>query len=318
MERSYFFDSVAGDQRIYQAADFARFHAQIIGNGVSNTPNLPDLSVSAKQNMVTTLGAGYAFANGYMYENSTALDLQHAIADPTNDRIDRVVIRFDSDPANRTVSAVVKQGTPAANPTPPNLQRDNYVYELSVAQVRIIAGKSFIEQSQVTDERADQSVCGYIPLHNLVRGVQVNEDGIATMPNQSYVEVDSEQPVEIIGGEGLSVLPIIPSVDRQNEVQGNSFVPKTSGVYFIFAYVSFVEGDLPDGADLQISFSINGSYETAIAARASNGTYDNIFVGSSSTYLNAGDSLIFNAEIRNKAGQTINTRNHRLRIAKSF
>src|SRR5690625_7891458 len=80
-EKSYFYDSTASDERIYQAADFARFHAQIIGNGVSNTTTMPDLEVSAKNNMEVSLGAGYMFANGYMYENSSTMTLKHDIAD---------------------------------------------------------------------------------------------------------------------------------------------------------------------------------------------------------------------------------------------
>src|SRR5690606_28800418 len=115
---------------------------------VSNTTNLPDLAVEAKENMTVTLGAGYCFANGYMYENTAALDLTHDIAHTTYDRIDRVVIRFDHNPSERKVYAYIKKGTPASSPVAPSLTRDDYVYELSVARVLIIAGKSYIEQYQ--------------------------------------------------------------------------------------------------------------------------------------------------------------------------
>src|SRR5699024_5985125 len=93
-ERMYFFDSTEADERIYDAADFARFHHQIIGNGVSNTQNLPDLEVSAGDNMEINLGAGYCFADGYLYQNDSTKTLEHDIADTENDRIDRVIIRL--------------------------------------------------------------------------------------------------------------------------------------------------------------------------------------------------------------------------------
>src|SRR5699024_11712371 len=67
---------------------------------------------------------------------------------------------------------------------------DNYIYEMSVAQVLIKAGKSYVEDDEITDERENDEVCGYIDLHNIYRGLFVNEYGMVTMPNQSYVEMD--------------------------------------------------------------------------------------------------------------------------------
>lgn len=318
-EKSYFFDSTADDQRIYQAADFARFHAQIIGNGVSNTPNLPDLEVTAKTNMDIALGAGYMFANGYMYENDSTMTLTHAIADPTNDRIDRVVIKFDNNPAQRKTYAYIKKGTPDINPVPPSLQRDNYVYELSVAQVRIIAGKSFVEQSEITDERTNDEVCGYIPLHNIYRGLQINQDGIAVMPNQSYVDVKDD-----VGGYDLvnnSSKPIpfgTINVDKGGEIHGDTFIPKADGVYTLWLLARSDEFLSPEkiGVDVQFHLVKNGNrYSYPFLAHVTSTGHDNIWVGSCIEQLNAGDSISLAGQTFS-SGDSIRIGNTWLRIAK--
>jgi hypothetical protein len=317
LEKSYFFDSTSDDQRIYQAADFARFHAQIIGNGVSNTANLPDLEVTAKTNMDVALGAGYMFANGYMYENDSTMTLKHVIADPVNDRIDRVVIRFDNNPAERRIYAYIKQGVPAKSPTPPALQRDNYIYEMSVAQVRIKAGKSFIEQSQITDERANDAVCGYIPLHNIYRGLQINEDGIVNLLNQSYVESDGNINFNVSDREVVNFpFSSVLKVDKQKEVKNNRFIPKFDGVYFIFGYIAFDEGVLPTQADVQLSLRINGEYSTIFAARTASGKKDNIFVGSTVETIKAGSTVEIAVFIQNLESD-VQARNIRVRIVKT-
>ena len=298
MEKAYFYDSTANDQRIYQAADFARFHAQIIGNGVSNTPNLPDLEVSAKTNMDVALGAGYVFANGYMYENSSTMNLKHDIADANNDRIDRIVVRFDSDPAERRIYAVIKKGTPATSPAAPAVTRDNYVHEMSVAQVRIIAGKSFIEQSQITDERANDSVCGYIPLHNIYRGLGINEVGMVTMPNQSYVQMHDSSDLTLKGDSSNSyvnnTISIKTEIDRQNEVSGGSFYTKEDGVYMFHFHLA-LDTTLSDRQKIQGSLRINDAAGVSNALfffnRPGVGYSDLHFTGSVITYLEKGDKV---------------------------
>lgn len=237
----YFFDSTENDERIYQAADFARFHAQIIGNGVSNTANLPDLEVSERTNMDIALGAGYMFANGYMYELTETTTLTHDVADPDNDRIDRVTIRFDSNPEKREIKAVIKKGTPAGSPNPPSLTRDDYIHEMSVAQIRIKAGKSYIERDQITDERANDAVCGYIPLHNIYRGIQVDESGMIQMLNQSHVTVYANDEQELPYNDRVKM--IFPNVhtDTQSEYDPSRsmFTARSKGVIMVNPSIDF-------------------------------------------------------------------------------
>src|SRR5699024_9566578 len=95
------------------------------------------------------------------------------LADSTNDSIDRIVLRLDRNTENRYIKSFVKKGTVSTNPKPPSLTRNDYVYELSLAQVRIEAGKSYIDSSQITDERGDIDLCGRVQIARKV-GDQIN------------------------------------------------------------------------------------------------------------------------------------------------
>ena len=111
--------------------------------------------------MESTVNAGSAFIEGYEYRNTEALNLTHDAADTTNNRIDRVVVRLDRSPqAEVPIRVLIRKGNPSSTPVPPVLIRDLYIYEISLAKVLIEAGKSFIETSQITDERDDIRVCG--------------------------------------------------------------------------------------------------------------------------------------------------------------
>lgn len=317
MERGYFFDSTETEQKVYQAADFARFHAQIIGNGVSNTATLPDLTVSEKQNMTVLLGAGYAFANGYMYENTTALNLTHDVAEPTTDRIDRIIVRIDNTPGQRGTYALIRKGT-AGSSVPPGIVRDDYIFELSVAQVKIIAGKSFIEQTEITDERTDDEVCGYIPLHNIYRGLEIDSNGTVSLLNQSFIKTENNAGNTAFQSGSIRSIPYGTVVeDAQNEIAtDHSFVAKTRGVYNLWAEVGFYTASFPVGLDVQIYVYVNGQQSFPLVAKILSSSNDNYVIANGMDRFEAGDEveikvLMFNTQSTSPAPDRI-----RQRIAK--
>ncbi|BAD74826.1 hypothetical protein [Geobacillus kaustophilus] len=154
-----FFNSVNGDRK-YDMEQFATYFKQFLSNGIYHTNNVPALRVSHVSGMQTKLEPGSAYIEGYMYRNTEDIIFTHEAADPTNTRIDRIVLRLDRSVNARYIKAFVKKGTPATNPQPPALQRDDIVYEISLAQVRIEAGKTTI--SSVKDERLDPNVAGLV------------------------------------------------------------------------------------------------------------------------------------------------------------
>ncbi|MGM9924783.1 MAG: hypothetical protein ACI35R_11105 [Bacillus sp. (in: firmicutes)] len=153
-EYSRFFDSVQGDRRVYNAADFAEYFKRIVTNGIYIDQNKLNVSATGS-NMTVTVGSGSAFIEGYMYINTSNKTLTVASPEPYVDRVDRVVLRLDRSAGERNIKAIVLKGTAGSNPSPPALQRDAYIYDIPLAQIRVIQGQSYIGSTQVTDERTE-------------------------------------------------------------------------------------------------------------------------------------------------------------------
>lgn len=158
MEKSSFFNSVAGDRK-YQAADFASYFNSLITNGVFPNPGT-NLQVISNNNMTVTVKAGKAWINGYVYINDSDLILPIDVADGVLNRIDRIVVRFDT--VGRLISTVVKKGTFASSPVAPVLQRDADKYELGIGDILISAGVITIVQGNITDLRMNTTYCGWV------------------------------------------------------------------------------------------------------------------------------------------------------------
>ncbi|MGF6356757.1 hypothetical protein ABIE27_004681 [Paenibacillus sp. 4624] len=165
-EKSGFFDSTSTDVRTYPARDFADYFAQILTNGVFNGGQYLNPTASGTDATVR-ISPGHAWINGYVYNiYSTPLSLQIQPA-ATLPRIDRIILRLDTSLPTRSIRALVLQGTPATNPTAPALTRSGDMYDLSIAQVRVNANSTIISQSNITDERLNNTVCGLV--NSLVR-----------------------------------------------------------------------------------------------------------------------------------------------------
>lgn len=157
-QKSSFFTSINGDRK-YKAEDFANYFKTFIGNGVFPNPS-NNLIVTSNGDMTITVSPGYAFINGYMYSNTDDLILTHNVSDSILNRIDRVVVRCDF--SNREITVVIKQGESNSNPTAPTLQRDTTIYELGIADILINRGSISILQSNITDTRLNNDLCGIV------------------------------------------------------------------------------------------------------------------------------------------------------------
>ena len=95
----------------------------------------------------------------YWYKNSAVKNLAIAAADPTNPRIDRVVLRLTFTGSPGTIVAAILPGTPTGSPSAPTLTQDATTWELSLAQVAVAAGAGQVVNANITDER-DTAYCG--------------------------------------------------------------------------------------------------------------------------------------------------------------
>lgn len=157
---SGFFNSINGD-RTYDADQISDYFLKLISNGVFATPSNA-MQVQAGGGMIVNVSAGWGFINCKWINNSSPYSLQIDAADVILNRIDRVVLRLDKSTEARNITIAVKTGSVGATPTAPALTRSGDIYELSLAQIYVAAGATSISQANITDERANTAVCGWV------------------------------------------------------------------------------------------------------------------------------------------------------------
>lgn len=156
-----FFNSVNGD-RLYNADDISNYFLKLISNGVFATPS-NSMQVVESSGMNVDVTAGWGFINCKWLKNDAMYNLPIDAADIVLNRIDRVVMRLNADSSLRNMELAIIKGTPAANPTAPALTRvTGGVWELSLASIYVGANVTAITQANITDERPDANLCGWV------------------------------------------------------------------------------------------------------------------------------------------------------------
>lgn len=92
----------------------------------------------------------------------TKLNLPLDIADAAMPRIDRVVATWETANYAKKPQIEILKGTPASEPTPPELTNTTLKRQISFAQVLVPASASTITVDNITDERLDPDVCGIV------------------------------------------------------------------------------------------------------------------------------------------------------------
>lgn len=158
-----FFNSTHDDPRTYQAGDFAEYFRSVLSAGLLHVNKVPGLKTFVESGALRTYVApGKAMINGHLYENTGDEYLNHSLPESSADRIDRIVLRLDLRNSERNILLHIKEGDPSSSPVAPTLQRDNFIYELSLAQVRVRANTASLQASDLIDERLDKNLCGLV------------------------------------------------------------------------------------------------------------------------------------------------------------
>jgi hypothetical protein len=163
-EKFRFFDAVENEHgahdREYNAQEFTEYFEALVTTGIMQGDKLELEVINNGSNMNSIVKPGIAFIKGRYYENTDEVILTHDTESVAFNRIDRVVIRMDTNTNARYVKAFIKKGVASANPVAPPLIQTDTVYEISLAQVRITGGQSFLTSSAITDERGtDDVIC---------------------------------------------------------------------------------------------------------------------------------------------------------------
>ena len=132
-------------------------------------------------------GDGIVFWNDNEQTNGNKLALTHDVADGVLDRIDRIVVTWETTNYVALPTISVLKGTPSSVPVPPSLTNNNIQRQISLAKINIPAGTVSLLQSMVTDERLDPDVCGIV-----TETVKIDTSTIYERVNSVLKDVDSQ------------------------------------------------------------------------------------------------------------------------------
>lgn len=154
-----------------------------------------DFSVTAQGGLSVQVSAGQAWVRVVRFKGRSIIMAQPetltlTAADAVRSRIDRVVLRYDA--AAKKTSLQVLEGTPdSAAPAAPSISRTELVYDLCLAEIRRPAGSTSVTIADITDTRADETVCGV--MRDSVTGIPTAElqAQVKAMLDSLQAEVDS-------------------------------------------------------------------------------------------------------------------------------
>lgn len=155
-----FFNSLNGD-RVYNADQMSTYFKGLIGQGVFEDVG-GALRVLANSGMTVQVQTGRAIVgpNLKWLENDAPYNVSINASHVTLNRYTAVVVQCDV--TNRTISIITVDGTPATNPTKPAMTNTTTIQQICLAYVYVKAGATAITQANITDTRANSSVCGWI------------------------------------------------------------------------------------------------------------------------------------------------------------
>jgi len=142
-----------GDIPEYTQPQFAAVLAKLFSNGVTaDFENEFAVSENDPVSLSVIVPSGWAWIEGFWVYNTEDLVKTLGAADPDHDRIDRIVLRLDTTEEFK-ISSEVLEGTPAADPDPPELTQTAAIYEISLAQVLVAEDATSVSDEDITDER---------------------------------------------------------------------------------------------------------------------------------------------------------------------
>ena len=145
--------------RAYNSDQISDMFEGLVSDGVFESIG-DAMVVTAKSGMTVQVGTGRASIDGRWIKNDAKMDIVLAASNIALNRWSAIVIRLNM--SSRTMSIVEKVGTAATNPVKPSLTNSTTVKEKCLAYVYVKAGAGSITQVDISDVRADTSVCGWV------------------------------------------------------------------------------------------------------------------------------------------------------------
>jgi len=178
---SFPFQSITNDRQ-YSDLDFANYFAQFFKNGVAvGVGTGLQVKPSTPVGMTVLVGTGGALVNGRQLMNNTDYSITLTAASTTTARVDSVVVQLNL--PLRQVSLVYKEGVTT-------VQRDANIYELQLATITVPQNAATITAANITDKRADTTVCGYSTPFTEVN-LQSLQDQYQAMLDEAFTTVQT-------------------------------------------------------------------------------------------------------------------------------
>ena len=182
---------------VYSAEDVATYLCTRTSGVYSKETNF---AVSITGTRQITVAPGLAWINYDDFKGVSVCSREENIltvpeADNTLNRVDRVVLQFDT---SENVTAIkLKPGTPAVAAQPPVILQNHNQYELGLCTISVPAGSTSITAADITDTRADETVCG------------VMRDGVTGIPTGTLVQ-QFRAVIDALKGEAADKLGYYP------------------------------------------------------------------------------------------------------------
>lgn len=149
------------DDRLYEAKVFRKYFAKFLSNGVyfGHYKNLGEnsMKVTLDSGITIKVNKGCGNINGadFELEEDTLFVLDRPAS---GERADMVVVRVDDTLAVRKTKLYIKEGEGI---TPAPLQRDDNIYEICLAVVKV-KSTSNLAETDIIDTRLDKELCGIV------------------------------------------------------------------------------------------------------------------------------------------------------------
>ena len=176
----------------YSAEDVATYLCTRTSGVYAKNSNFAASITGTRQ---VTIAPGLAWMNYDDFKGVSVCSREDTVltvpdADNTLNRVDRVVLQFDT--ASNLTAIRLKTGTPAVAAQPPAILQNHSQYELGLCTISVPAGSAAISAADVTDTRADEDVCG------------VMRDGVTSIPTaQLIAQWRAAQAAQVAAGQAL-------------------------------------------------------------------------------------------------------------------
>lgn len=166
------------------------------GNAAVTVANAMSVEVSPGVGWITD-----ADSNGvcWWFDSAIELTIDNAESTGTLDRIDRVIIEWQTTDYAALPEVKILKGTSSSTATPPALTNNSAIRQISLAQVSIPAGTTTLTPALITDERYDPTVCGIVTESVSFDSTTINEQFQAFLAaiEQELEELEAGTAVEL-------------------------------------------------------------------------------------------------------------------------